>query len=82
MTAQTLAHPSACAPSMIRKTPPFVTHLTEAKSKSEVTISECFRALEPADLAIEIPDFYIAAVHKLASGRQRLRVCIGVDWFE
>jgi hypothetical protein len=80
LTGQTLAHKRLRTFHDPKNTPPFVTHLTEAKS--EVTISECFRALEPADLAIEIPDFYIAAVHKLASDRQRLRVCNGVDWFE
>jgi hypothetical protein len=53
-------------------------HLT--KAKSETTISDFF-ALEPADLAIETPDFYIATIHKLASGRQRLHVRIGVDGF-
>jgi hypothetical protein len=67
------------APSIIRETHSDRSQLT--KTKSEIIISGFFRALEPADLAIEISDFHITAVHKLASGRQRLHVCIGVDGF-
>ena len=36
-------------------------------------------ALEPPDLAIEIPNFNIAAVDELARGPQGLRVAVGVD---
>jgi hypothetical protein len=36
-------------------------------------------ATEPPDLAIEMPDFHVAAVDKLPRGLQGLRVGIGVD---
>jgi hypothetical protein len=48
------------------------------KAKPEIII---FWALKPADLAIEIPDFHVAAIHKLASGLHCLRVCIGIKGF-
>jgi len=40
-----------------------------------------FLTLQSPDLPIEMPDLNIAAVHKLASGPQGLRICFGVDRF-
>jgi hypothetical protein len=59
---------------MIRKTPSGV-------SPVQLTKSSLFWALKPANLAIEIPDFHITPVHKLASGLHGLRVGLGLDGF-
>jgi hypothetical protein len=40
-----------------------------------------FLALEPPDLPIEQPDLDITAVYKLASGIERVGVCVGLDGF-
>jgi hypothetical protein len=55
--------------------------LRRTQPKKQNLKSLSFWAIKPADLAIEIPDFHIAAVYKLASCRQRLCVCIGIDNF-
>jgi hypothetical protein len=79
LIAPALAHRIACAPSNIRKTRSDASPALNSQKQNLKSLF--FWALKPADLAIEIPDFHIAAVHKPASGRQRLRVCIGVDGF-
>jgi hypothetical protein len=40
-----------------------------------------FRALKPADFAIEIPDFHVTPIDKLARGFHGIRVGIGLDRF-
>jgi hypothetical protein len=54
---------------------------TPGVSPVQLTKSSLSWALKSANLAIEIPDFHITAVHKLASGLQGFRVCFGVDRF-
>jgi hypothetical protein len=48
-------------------------------SPVQLTKSSLFWALKPANLAIEIPDFHITPVDKLASALHGLRVGLGLD---
>jgi hypothetical protein len=77
-------HASACTPKRLRA---FQVRKTRSdaspalNSQKQNLKSLFFWALKPADLAIEISDFHIAAIHKLASGLHCLRVCIGIEGF-
>jgi hypothetical protein len=57
---------------MNRKTPSGV-------SPAQLTRLSLFWALKAANLAIEIPDFHITFVDKLASGLHGLGVGLGLD---